>query len=180
MQYIPKQAVPPTDWEDWFTTATGRRSYDYKADCSALRDIAHAKAYLLNEQHGLCAYCQSALTIDQTSIEHVIPKEHNVPFSTLYHNLVAVCKSTSLDNITGKRYCEVMRGSQLLPALVFYGDAQVTTTKNHSYFTAYQDGYVNVKPRLQLSIANQASAFIDILNLNHSKLVEKRKMNWQE
>ena len=174
MQYIAKQAVAPTDWEDWFNTATNRRSYGYKADYSELRNITDARAFLLGEQHELCAYCQSALTVEQASIEHVIPKEHNVPFSTHYHNLVAVCKSTSLDN-TGKRYCEEMRGSELLPPIIFYANAQVTETKNHTFFTAYRDGAIDVKPKLQDVISNQVKSFIDILNLNHSILSKKRK-----
>lgn len=57
MQYIKKENTPPVEWDDWFTTAIGTRTYDYKADYSELLKIRSAKKYLIDEQHGFCAYC---------------------------------------------------------------------------------------------------------------------------
>ena len=79
MQYINKSDSEPREWNAWFTTGTGRRSYDYAADQGGLADLPLAKAHLWQEQNGLCAYCQSKLPIENASIEHVIPKTHNVP-----------------------------------------------------------------------------------------------------
>lgn len=174
MQFIPKKETPPMDWNLWFSTGTGIRSYDYKADYSALRDIVYAKKYLLEEQHELCAYCQKSLTVENASIEHVIPKEHNVPYSTNYHNLVAVCKDSNADG-NGRRYCEPIRGSELLPPIVFYKDAEVSREKNNAYFKANRDGTISPKPNCLESKKKQVEAFIEILNLNHSSLVKNRK-----
>jgi uncharacterized protein (TIGR02646 family) len=174
MQYIPKKEIQPLDWDTWFTKGTGTRSYDYKSDFSALRSIVNAKKYLLDEQYGLCAYCQNTLILEKASIEHVIPKEHNVPYSTNYHNLVAVCKNTNSDE-NGKKFCEPIRGSEILPTIIFYSDAQVTKDKNHAYIKSNRDGTITPKPNCLDCKKNQVGAFIEILNLNHSSLVKNRK-----
>lgn len=140
MQYIKKSGLQPADWDHWFTlyTADGnRRSFDYKADYAALPDIpAHAKQFLLNEQYGLCAYCQGEITLGNSSIEHVIPKSANVHLSTSYHNLVAVCNEPVKDPATGKRHCDKERGDKILPHVIFYADADCTAESVHSYFNA--------------------------------------------
>jgi len=84
MQFINKSHLIPPDWDIWFTTATGRRTYNY-ADYQELRDLGLAKEYLLNEQSGLCAYCQKQITTDNASIEHIVPKSHNTALSTNYY-----------------------------------------------------------------------------------------------
>jgi len=64
MQFIQKQNIPPPNWDEWFTVAgnPGRRSFDYGADYTALTNLLHAKQYLIDEQYGLCAYCQQTIT----------------------------------------------------------------------------------------------------------------------
>jgi uncharacterized protein (TIGR02646 family) len=178
MEYIEKLNKPPEDWEFWFTTATGRISYDYKSDFDALPNIRQAKEFLINEQHHLCAYCQQEINIDNASIEHVIPKEHNKSFSTSYYNLVAVCNKNQIkDDVTGKYHCDRSRGSTLIPSIIFYGNAIADTEKSNYYFDAYADGSIVTKQNLPTNIKQQADAFINILNLNHNVLKSNRAKN---
>ncbi|MBS1685087.1 MAG: TIGR02646 family protein [Bacteroidetes bacterium] len=174
MQFIDKDAVQPDNWDIWFTTATGRRSFDYSTDYSALTQIQNAKRHLLTEQSFLCAYCQSPLKMETSSIEHVIPKSKNVKSSTLYHNLIAVCKDSIKDS-SGKKHCDKEREDQLLPAIVFHNDANVSTQNSNAYFKVYGDGQIVVNYDLKDEhLVAQIKAFIEILNLNHENLVAKR------
>lgn len=175
MQYIKKQNTEPADWNNWFTVPPNRRSYDYGADDRSLPDLRLAKSFLINEQHSLCAYCQQKITLENASIEHVTPKEHNKELSTNYFNLVAVCKKQQVpDPVTGNLHCDSTRGSELLPSLIFYSNAKSTDQNLNKYFRAYGTGEVVAKHNLDLYTKNQVEAFINQLNLNHSILKNKR------
>jgi len=174
MQYIPKNNKIPDNWDSWFTKATGERSFDYGKDYSALTNLVEAKKYLIAEQHGLCAYCQTAINTDNASIEHVVPKEKNLELSTNYHNLVAVCKSQVKDIYTGKMHCDKEKANQLITPFIFTNDSDVTAARNNSYFAAYSDGTISAKPKLTVEIGNEADSFINILNLNHITLKQRR------
>ncbi|MFT5914125.1 MAG: hypothetical protein ACJAWV_000032 [Flammeovirgaceae bacterium] len=183
MQYIEKSALPPEEWEVWFTKGNGNMSYDYSSDAGSLMNLSKAKQFLLKEQNGLCAYCQRTLTSEQASIEHFIPKSFNVNLSTVYHNLLAVCKNSLGKDTANRAHCDVERGNKLLPPIVFYKNAEVTDSNNHAYFDVGSDGVIRVSPSLKKhsfdssknQIAQQIQAFIEILNLNHTDLVEKRR-----
>jgi uncharacterized protein (TIGR02646 family) len=175
MQYIKKQNTEPVDWNQWFTVPPVRRSFDYGADFSSLPNLRLAKSFLINEQHGLCAYCQQKITIEDASIEHITPKEHNKELSTNYFNLVAVCKKQQVaDPLTNKLHCDSTKGSELLSPLVFYANAKSTGTRLNNYFIAYSSGEVVAKNNLETHTKSQVEAFIEILNLNHSILKNKR------
>jgi uncharacterized protein (TIGR02646 family) len=176
MQFINKSNIPPQNWDKWFTTANGRRSFDYKKDFDNLLELSKAREYLLKEQHHLCAYCQSKLTLQNSSIEHFIPKVENELLSTNYFNLVVVCKDSPFDSATRKKHCDKERESLLIPPLIFYKNAQVTQTKNHSFLNISKtDGEIFPKEKLPNEIQYQIWSFINILNLNHEVLKNKRK-----
>ena len=174
MQYIKKQNTPPSDWDKWFITATGEKSFDYGKDYNSLTNLRQAREFLISEQHGLCAYCQQTISIENSSIEHVIPKELNKELSTNYFNLVAVCKTQLKDPHTNKLHCDKEKGSDLISSFIFVSNSEVTETKNNSYFTAFSNGIINPKPALSDELRQQVEAFIKVLNLNHSNLAEKR------
>lgn len=173
MQFIKKGELPPKDWDDWFMTANNRRTHDY-SDYQSLPNLHLAKEYLLKEQYELCAYCQTKLISEHTSIEHVIPKSYNKEVSTNYYNLVVVCKNPIKDPYTGKSHCDKERGNELLSPLIFYNNAQVTRKVNHAWFDVAQDGSVFSKATLKDEIKKQVDSFIEITNLNHSVLKQKR------
>jgi uncharacterized protein (TIGR02646 family) len=175
MQYIKKQDTPPKDWDAWFTKADGERSFDYKKDYSSLTKLSHAKKYLLAEQHGLCAYCQGKITLDDSSIEHVIPKALSKELSTNYYNLVLVCKGQQVkDPSTNLLHCDATKGDTPMVPLIFLSSASVTDKANHKYFETWADGMVRVKPTLPPEIEKQVTAYIDVLNLNHGPLRQLR------
>lgn len=175
MQFINKNNIEPTDWNAWFTVPPNRRTFDYRVDSNSLPQLRLAKQHLILEQNSLCAYCQQKIDIDNASIEHVTPKEHNEELSTSYFNLVAVCNKNQVkDPLTGKFHCDRIRGSELIPPIIFYSNSKSVENNINQYFTAYADGEIVAKPSLAINIRNQVEAFVNILNLNHSILKEKR------
>lgn len=175
MQYIKKQNTEPSDWNTWFTVPPNRRTYDYGKDSSSLPQLRSAKQYLIDEQNSLCAYCQQKIDINDSSIEHVTPKEHNKELSTSYFNLVAVChKNQVKDHSTGRFHCDRDRGSKLISPIIFYSESQSASHRLNPFFRAYSNGEIIAKEDLPISIKNQVEAFIDTLNLNHYELKENR------
>lgn len=174
MQYIQKQNTPPIDWEKWFTTGNNKRSFDYATDYGSLRYIAEARQYLIDEQKGLCAYCQQKINSDNSSIEHIIPKEFNKELSTNYFNLVAVCKTTPKDSETQKYHCDKQKGSVLISPIIFNSNSDVTKKSNSHFFRTGSDGQIRAKENLSDEVKKQVESFIDIVNLNHKQLREKR------
>ncbi|MBK9299096.1 MAG: TIGR02646 family protein [Bacteroidetes bacterium] len=175
MQYIKKQSTEPADWNNWFTVPPLRRTFDYDADYAALPNLSFAKAYLIAEQCGLCAYCQQKIEVDNASIEHVTPKKHNKELSTSYFNLVAVCKKNQVkDPPTGLFHCDSTRGNLLMTPIIFYSNAQSIPDRINKFFIAYASGEIGAKPNLQIEIKKQVEAFLEILNLNHSILKANR------
>lgn len=177
MQYIKKQNKPPENWDSYFEKYIDGtepvRSFDYGKDYGSLRQLSTVLELLINEQHGLCAYCQQKIKKENASIEHVFAKEFNKELSTNYYNLVAVCKNPPKDK-QNRSHCDKERGSALLTPIIFYADSQVEATKNNSYFVAYSDGLIEAKPQLKSAIKKQVEAFIELLNLNNSILKESR------
>ncbi len=174
MQYIKKQNLPPADWNEWFTKAAGGRSFDYGSDYGSLTNLSLARQFLIDEQNGLCAYCQQSIKIDNSSIEHVIPKEFNIELSTNYYNLVAVCRHPSKDPDTDKLHCDKGKGSNLITPLIFISSSDVTDQKSNCFFDALADGQITAKHTLSQEHIKQVESFISILNLNHKILKEKR------
>ena len=175
MQYLEKQNTEPNDWNKWFTVPPNRRSYDYAVDSSSLPQLRLAKQHLIVEQNELCAYCQQKIDVDNSSIEHVTPKEHNKELSTSYHNLVAVCNKNQIrDNVTQRFHCDRNRGSELVTPIIFYSNSKSTIDNINSFFTAYSNGEIIAKQTLESNVKNQVEAFINLLNLNHNTLKEKR------
>lgn len=76
MQFINKQNTEPIDWNAWFTVPPDRRTFDYGIDSGSLPRIREVMHFLINEQNSLCAYCQQKIDIDNSSIEHVTPKNN--------------------------------------------------------------------------------------------------------
>ncbi|TFF39142.1 retron system putative HNH endonuclease [Mucilaginibacter psychrotolerans] len=174
MEYIRKQEGPPEDWDLWFTTATGVRTFDYGSDYGALTNLPSAKEFLLREQNFLCAYCQQTLTKESASIEHVIPKEYNVELSTNYYNLVAVCKSPLKDPITSRLHCDKEKQSRIIIPLIFISNNSANIDRNNSWFDARSDGSIVPKHNASAEHFKQTEAFIETLNLNHLLLREAR------
>lgn len=174
MEFIKKESIQPTEWENWFTTGTRNRSFDYAADSSALRNLPTLKEFLIKEQNELCAYCQQSISIDNSSIEHIIPKSINKALSTNYHNLIAVCNINIKDSQTNKLHCDKEKLNSVITPFILFADSRVTSSTNNKYFDVYSNGEILPKRNLKEEIRMQVDGFIKIVNLNHETLLGKR------
>ncbi len=64
--------------------------------------------------------------------------------------------------------------SKIIVPFIFVSDSEVSPTKNNSYFAVGADGFIRPKDNLDHEHNIQVEAFINILNLNHIILKEKR------
>lgn len=191
MQYIKKQNTAPRDWDSWFSKGDGSgavyRSYIYEQAHPQL------KAYLHDEQGGLCAYCQATISQSNSTVEHILPQSLNNELSTNYHNLVLVCAGTT----AGEKHCDKARGNQWILPLILSNKAGQHTddgkdelkilelmnsqsfnalnSKSNRYFKAHEDGRISAKSANEPYLEQQVTFFIEILNLNHKDLKEKRE-----
>lgn len=118
--------------------------------------------------------------MSNSSIEHVTPNNSNPNCSTHYHNLVVVCKDSEKDSV-GRKHCDKERGNKLLAPLIFYKEAQVTKLNAHGFLDAEREGTIFPLAKDPDSpIHKQVAAFIEILNLNHKFLLDKRKEDWKK
>lgn len=178
MQFIQKQQQAPENWyTEWFCKQGEETipSYDYKRDYSGYTKIADARRFLLEEQSYLCAYCQKEITLETSSIEHILPKTFNPGLSTNYFNLVVVCKSPPKEENTHKYHCDKQRGDAPLVPFIFYNDCQVSSNTNHPYFLVESNGTIFPKYSKNCPIFLQRTAFLEILYLNHENLKKGRK-----
>lgn len=179
MQYIEKLNWEPTDWNVWFTvTIDGRapfRTWNFR-ERQGFPDgeIDLVKQCLIDEQNALCAYCQKRIDLKNSSVDHLLPHSLNSIFSTNYHNLVAVCKDSSV--IEGKAHCDTVKKSTPHPHLIFWNNALAGETKSHPYFlTIPYTGQVLAKDQNEINLKIQIDSFIEILNLDHQHLRDERK-----
>ena len=147
--------------------------------CRLILIVKNKKAlqYLIDEQNGLCAYCQKEITVKNASMEHVIPYSQNQLISTLYHNLVAVCQNFTRDD-KNRKHCDKSRGNTLLPFLIFHKDFTAPDGECSFYFDTEDNGLIKARmydhTKMDWNIHMQVIAFIEILNLNHSSIKKKR------
>lgn len=172
MEYIEKQNIPPENWGSCFVDTNNIRVFDYTKAQTA--ELKNARIILLKEQYYLCAYCQSKITIDNSSIEHVIPKSLNLELSTNYHNLVAVCKNQIKDE-NGRLHCDQEKESLPIVPYIFSNKSSVSELRNNDYFKVYSTGEIVCKDELTDEVKKQVKSFIEILNLNHKDLRKKRE-----
>lgn len=173
MQYIKKNDFEPPQWNTWFTTNQGLRSYNYGQDYQILPNLSQARAHLIAEQHNLCAYCQKGIKLENSRIEHLIPKSACVELSTNYHNLVAVCDNRN-------NHCDVSKSDRLIPPIIFDCRAEIILdlnndpVTNNRYFKVCGSGEIIPKTEHP-----EASEFISKLNLNQETLKCQRKDLYQ-
>ena len=186
MQYIEKKIIEPADWVKCLTiqvygdndTVSEKRIYNYKDNGVGYIDTKAAKEILIEEQKGLCAYCQKDISKGNSTIEHVIPLSQSPNHQTNYHNLVAVCSNFTPDK-SNRLHCDKSRGSLLLPPIIFHKDFTYPYPKELPlYFYSNPNGKISTPTfnpdKHNLSVYNQVVSFIEILNLNHDNLTDAR------
>ena len=108
MIYIRKEGVPK------LFTDTKRKYKNY----DELREDPkkELKKYLLKEQGYICAYCMSRIGVENSTIEHYIPrngKHGDMSKSLDYDNLFAVCLN-SRNTGGNSRHCDVSKGDKII------------------------------------------------------------------
>lgn len=74
------------------------------------------KEYLIKEQGGLCAYCMTRINLNNSTIEHYIPRNGingDMSKSLDYDNLFAVCMNER-NSGEKSRHCDVSKGDNLI------------------------------------------------------------------
>jgi uncharacterized protein (TIGR02646 family) len=148
--------------------------------------------YLINEQHGLCAYCNQRITKVTATVEHLICQSHNSNFDLNYHNLFAVCKGNEGVNQTS--HCDKYRANgkkndYFLPFILFEQCLTSSWNQTNPFFDVEfnrKSGVISGKIEAKQanvkgypSINSRITYAIDTLNLNTPVLVNARKSKWE-
>ncbi len=116
---------------------------------------------LVEQQHGLCAYCEISLVSDDTRVEHFVPQSDPVSGAALavdHRNLMAVCMGGSnasfgpaalnpdptryLDPVKANMSCDAAKGNT--PANMFIDPRSVPAFP--SLFSVNEDGELSADP----------------------------------
>lgn len=170
MQYIKKSNEPPADWRKWFTVANQKLVYDYEQAQNNGANLTAVREYLINEQNGLCAFTQQTINLNNSTIDHIIPKSLNKELSTNYYNLVAVIKNISFNNENLNP--NQAKDNKIIPPILFVDHAEVRSSKNHYYFRASAStGEILIKSPMKNKLDElNAKVFLENTSLNHSIL----------
>jgi uncharacterized protein (TIGR02646 family) len=178
MQFIDKSKEPPSDWAEWVRNPAREETEadDVDYDNAATDGLRKARKRLIDEQHGLCAYCQQTIDLDHSRIEHLVPNSLNKVYSKSYYNLVAVCNGSE-GNINGS-HCDVPRLNKPLFPMVLHNDAEDNRPTGHGYLSIDYNGMIKSKADDTRPEGRTVCAFIETLNLNHHQLVNNRRDKW--
>ncbi len=148
---------------------------------------------LVEEQKGLCAYCNQKITSNSSTVEHLVCQSHNPDYDLNYHNLVAVCKGN--EGIVAKSHCDKFRANgkkneYFLPFILFNKCRTTSWDFVNPFFDiefngrsgivsgkiiakeANIDGYPPIKQNIENAI--------NTLNLNAPVLIAARKEKWEQ
>jgi len=122
---------------------------------------------LVEEQGYICCFCNKAIdyqqngNIDIAEIEH-LKSQHDFPeWQLAYENLVASCAGDRTEPPKRQIHCNAAKGQKSITVMPTLPDCE-----NRFAFT--DDGMVYGRD-------TDANETIDILNINHFKLIENRK-----
>ncbi len=185
MRFIQKQNTTPLQFSNIVNGVAGFSAL-YKDQKQAILHI------LIEDQHGLCAYCNQRITPKTAIIEHLICQSHNLAFSLKYFNLFAVCRGNEGKLTTS--HCDKFRtnGSRndyFVPYIIIQRCLTISWDELNPFFD------VEYNPRTQLysgkliprnantngfpSNHQRVNEAIHVLNLNAEILINARKEKWE-
>lgn len=190
MKFVKKDRIPSDDFNKIVQDVINTPGHNgYNTLGSQKKELLKS---LIQEQHSLCAYCNQTISLETSTIEHLICQSHNPSLDLNYHNLFAVCKGN--EGKVSTSHCDKYRanGKQngyFFPFILF--DKCVTTSwdKPNPFF----DVEFNKKTKLISgkiipresnissfpSIKQNIQHAIDSLNLNAPILMDARKDKWE-
>ena len=185
MRFVQKNTVIPADFLNSFTGINAFSNL-YNDNKQAILSV------LINEQKGLCVYCNQKITVGTATIEHLICQSHNHSFDLNYYNLLAVCKGNQ--GVPNAMHCDKYRSHQqndyFLPFFFFEKCITTQLDKMNPFFDVEYnrradlisgkiiakeqriDGFPGIRHRIEHVIDN-------VLNLNAPILKDARKAKWE-
>lgn len=144
--------------------------------------IGDLRQKLVNAQGGLCCYCMSRITAQNSDIEHFLPETGFEDEQTVYSNLFLACRY-SKGKKTEYQHCDTSPGAKANKLIPKY----ISDPNCHRYFQYNESGEIlpygdfkTYQRFLQNYIKLNAEqkmilATIEILNLNEDTLKKQRK-----
>ncbi len=192
MQYIKKQPQEPQCLADYKRDCTDKGetpSYTDFGKGEALRYKNILKDVLLAEQHYVCCYCQQKIDSHTSSIEHLYPrkgsnKQLGKQKELDYYNLFASC-TYSKGQKKKKQHCDEHKMNHIIRCFLheencecyFYYALSGEILPNERRYGQWSE-YLAANNNGQAILTQdelEAVQAIKVLNLNHHRLVEKRK-----
>lgn len=139
MKFINKSSIEPSSLSDW--KSQDKMYQRSKATWKRFRTVKgreYKKEFtedLINEQGGICCYCEQKLNIDDCHIEHLFPQSKDVYSDYLfdYQNLLCSCQ---LEIESGEpRYCGNSKANNIIPITPLMPECE-------SKFTFTEDGQI--------------------------------------
>ena len=165
------------------TTSTNPTYQELGADTTLFQEV---KAYLENEQRGLCCYCMQRVTASNCNVEHFLPQSIFPEYQTDYYNLYLACRY-SHGKPKSEQYCDIRKSDSLIAKILNYRLATGETCQNLFQYSEI-DGLILPKHSNHKTIKAFTADFtklsdiqkevlsaIEILNLNAIELKEARR-----
>jgi uncharacterized protein (TIGR02646 family) len=192
MRFLKKSRVPPKKFTKLINKVIctdGNNGYESLAGESK----ADVIEILVNEQNGLCVYCNQKISTKSATIEHFLCQSHNPMLDLNYHNLYAVCKGN--DGQKNASHCDKYRANvagndYFLPFFMFDNCLTINWDQINPFFDIEFNrklGLVSGKIIARESnikayppIKQRIEYTIKTLNLNTQILIDARKFKWEE
>lgn len=130
---------------------------------------------LIEDQKGLCAYCEKSIKDGDGHIEHFIKRSLKIELTFNWNNLFYSCMGTGAETHCGKhkdpKIKELTENKKLIHPVF---------DTPEDYFEYSIDGHISVNTNLQPQEKERANYTIKIFNLNSPSLVNKRQNWWKQ
>ena len=160
MKHI-KKSEEPQEFKDWKQQqkSTGI-NYNYESFQNPEKRLVHSA--LLSDQGYICCYCCQKIEKETSHIEHFSPQSKtDAELSVTYSNLLASCGSSQ----HWPKHCGNQRENHPIPV-------SPLQTNCEEYFRYTGEG--EIIPTNNLELQEKAKETIEILNLNHYDLKQRR------
>lgn len=156
MRYIAK-GIEPIEFSDW----KALENEDWKPNYNELSGLVKTAVYnsLIEEQKGICCYCERELATPDYHIEHLNPQHKDEGDDLDYSNLLCSCLNKTTKG--APLHCGKLKGHEILPITPLQNDCQ-------SKFEYTAMGEI-------LGVNEEANRTIHILGLDIEKLVRMRE-----
>jgi len=177
MKHLLKEVPEPIGFVKSITeTKPDDQVIERKTTYASLIDKKPLRQFLIQEQSGLCCYCQSTIELTNSLTEHYLPQSKHKQESLVYSNLYASCECNDLrreQNETSKgEFCGHAKGqNELNWSPIKDTSAIASASKPNPFFTVNSETGDVTGNSAQKGLAD---GFIRICNLNHTHLKRAR------